>query len=131
MEKQNKCKICGWENKRTHLHHIIPLKNFGEDCDENLIELCPNHHAEASENEEEFAKKYLLNGKRMDDSKIADLKEAALIYAKSIHEPISQEERSLLNNISHKYGFDKYDYLAFVMGITRKSLLDTYGHNLS
>ncbi len=30
-----------------HLHHIVSVKNEGGDTAENLILLCPNHHAEA------------------------------------------------------------------------------------
>ena len=41
-----KCKLCGW-NGYTQMHHIIPTYDYGSDEDENLIELCPNHHSEA------------------------------------------------------------------------------------
>lgn len=35
-----RCKICGLETIYTHYHHIIPLKNGGEDKDNNIIYIC-------------------------------------------------------------------------------------------
>ena len=37
------CAICGYPF--AHMHHILPRAYGGEDTDENLVALCPNHHA--------------------------------------------------------------------------------------
>lgn len=46
------CEACSWtlgpEHWRTlHAHHVIPLSCGGEDTNENMVVLCPNHHAVA------------------------------------------------------------------------------------
>lgn len=35
--------VCGFD-KRVHSHHIIKKREFGSDEEENLVDLCPNHH---------------------------------------------------------------------------------------
>ena len=120
FNKEKKCKICGWEGK-THLHHIIPLRLFGDDSEDNLIELCPNHHSEAcGNNEKQFAVKYNLKGKKMSDEKYSDLREASLIFVK---EDLTPDEKSRLMEITEKYNFDKYDYTAIIMGVTRQRII--------
>jgi 5-methylcytosine-specific restriction endonuclease McrA len=42
----HKCEICGY-SKIIEAHHIIPRRDSGPTSEENLILLCPNHHAEA------------------------------------------------------------------------------------
>jgi len=37
------CEICGY-NRVSHLCHIIPCNEGGNDSDENLLTLCANHH---------------------------------------------------------------------------------------
>lgn len=43
------CEICGWgfkDNfKSVNLHHLIPTAAGGENIEENIVFLCPNHHA--------------------------------------------------------------------------------------
>lgn len=57
------CEVCGWvppvvgfykglqckyrRARLLHLHHIVPLRWGGKDEEDNLILLCPNHHAVA------------------------------------------------------------------------------------
>lgn len=67
ITKTNQCKICGWGLGKTHRHHIIPLSEEGEDCEENIIEICPNHHAEATFDYEMFNKEFGLTGKKNSD----------------------------------------------------------------
>ena len=37
------CRICGF-NKITQTHHIIKKQDYGSNEENNLIQLCPNHH---------------------------------------------------------------------------------------
>jgi hypothetical protein len=42
------CSICSWKpwvSDLLHWHHIVPVARGGSDGAENLILLCPNHHA--------------------------------------------------------------------------------------
>lgn len=39
-----KCGVCGF-SEIVEVHHILPRKMGGEDNPENLMLLCPNHHA--------------------------------------------------------------------------------------
>lgn len=39
-----KCAICGFSDV-VQIHHIIPRSVGGKDTQENLLVLCPNHHA--------------------------------------------------------------------------------------
>lgn len=49
---KDKCQVCGYaievsKNKRySEVHHIFPLKDGGADNFNNMIVLCPTHHAE-------------------------------------------------------------------------------------
>lgn len=38
------CAICGWDESSVDSHHIIPVKEGGENTLSNIINLCPNHH---------------------------------------------------------------------------------------
>lgn len=40
----DKCAICGYK-ETVHVHHIISIARGGKNSEENLITLCPNHHA--------------------------------------------------------------------------------------
>ncbi len=46
IRKKGKCVICGFETV-IHSHHIIPVSRGGSLKKDNLIDLCPNHHAMA------------------------------------------------------------------------------------
>lgn len=49
------CEVCGWtppvvldpkgEGRGLCVHHVVPVACGGSDEDENLVLLCPNHHA--------------------------------------------------------------------------------------
>ncbi len=119
--KTNICKLCGWKG-RTHLHHIIPVSNYGEDTLKNIIEICPNHHSEAQSHEEEFAIKYNLTGERYSKEKLKSLSEGSLLFGRSSVDELDEDEQSRLLEIINKYKFDKIDFIAFMMGITRKSV---------
>lgn len=57
QQGQTKCEICGWSapdylqnmsgrsNFTVNLHHVLPTASGGAEEPENLILLCPNHHA--------------------------------------------------------------------------------------
>ena len=119
--KTNICKICGWKGM-THLHHIIPISDYGEDTDKNIVEICPNHHSEAQDSEKEFSIKYNLNGERYSEKKLKLLSEASLLFGRSSIEKLTEAEEKRLSEIINKYKFDKIDFIAFMMGITRKSV---------
>ncbi len=38
------CCICGWQECKIDLCHIIPHKNGGDYSINNIVPLCPNHH---------------------------------------------------------------------------------------
>ena len=42
----NKCQICGFDTV-INVHHIVPRSSGGKNRLDNLIVLCPNHHAMA------------------------------------------------------------------------------------
>ena len=119
--KTNTCKICGWRGS-THLHHIIPLSDYGEDINENIIEICPNHHSEAQDNEEGFAIKYNLIGKRFTEEKLKELSEGSILFGRSVDNSLSDKDKEKLIKIINKYKFDRINFIAFMMGITRKSV---------
>lgn len=118
MIKTNMCKLCGWKG-RTQMHHIIPVRDMGENTDKNLIELCPNHHAEASEDEYAFAKENNLEGEDVSEEKLAELIEGSQLMMKVSYGDLTKEDTIRLVEISKKHGFDRLDYTAYMLGITR------------
>ena len=48
---ENACEVCGYKppdgisTKMLHTHHIVEARAGGSDGEDNLIILCPNHHA--------------------------------------------------------------------------------------
>lgn len=38
------CCICGWRECKVDLCHVIPDKDGGSYCFDNIVPLCPNHH---------------------------------------------------------------------------------------
>lgn len=132
MNKKYKCSVCEWEGKGTHVHHIIPIGCHGEDNDNNRIELCPNCHSEAHEDLKNFNIKHNLIGESISEEKMKDLNEAGMIHTELINEgfyDLIQNHINLLKKyirlleIEKKYNIDKFDYIAFIMGITRNSVL--------
>lgn len=52
MRAETGCELCGWslgpsQWEALHAHHVVPLSCGGSDGFDNLIALCPNHHAMA------------------------------------------------------------------------------------
>jgi len=49
---RNECQVCGYSLKdaagrsRSEVHHVRPLHEGGSDTRENMVVLCPRHHAE-------------------------------------------------------------------------------------
>jgi hypothetical protein len=125
MIKENKCKICGWLGIRTHFHHIVPRKFSGSDNNNNLIELCPNCHADACDNEERFALKNNLIGEKISKEKEEALGEAGSIHVDLINCDFYNKLNSFfrLLELERKFKIDRYDYGAYMMGITRDSML--------
>lgn len=41
--KNKKCVVCGFD-KKVEKHHIVKWRELGSDDEENLVNLCPNHH---------------------------------------------------------------------------------------
>jgi hypothetical protein len=55
------CEVCGWKPPAQTVlavHHVIPLACGGTDADENLIVLCPKHHALARSVGKRTGKRY-------------------------------------------------------------------------
>ena len=121
--KNNKCKLCEWIG-RTHMHHIIPIRDNGKDEKENIVELCPNHHAEASENEEDFAKRFNLVGVKKSDEELSDLQEFSHLFHRYLLGENINNKR--LKELKIKHNFDRIDMISYFVGITRKSVLDNY-----
>ena len=48
------CSICGWKEANPVKHHIEFRSNGGKESDDNLILVCPNHHAIIHENKKIF-----------------------------------------------------------------------------
>lgn len=52
MRAETGCEACGWSLgpdawEALHAHHVVPLSCGGSDGFDNIIALCPNHHAVA------------------------------------------------------------------------------------
>ncbi len=43
-ERGDICQVCGWDEARCDVHHIVEWSEGGTDEPDNLIVLCPNHH---------------------------------------------------------------------------------------
>ena len=125
LNKTNKCSLCNWQG-RTHMHHIIPMSKMGEHSPKNIIELCPNHHAEASEDEERFAKKYNLVGEKYTNKKLESLRRGSFLFMKSAFYDLTELEWIELFEIVQEFKFDKIDFIAFGLGISRKSVQASY-----
>ncbi len=120
-----KCKICSWEKGYCHKHHIIPKQYGGEDDKENIILLCPNHHAEAHFiGYEKFNIKYNLKGVKISKDK----EKAIMLYTRILLEHFPSEdspELTSLNNVEDfilkflelKFKFTRIEAIARQMGI--------------
>ena len=97
----------------------------GLDVSSNIIEICPNHHAEATEDEEKFAKKFNLIGTKKTEEELNDLKEFSQLFFKNNKEPIDINKFIFLIK---KYNFDDIDAISYFMGISRNSFINQYSY---
>ena len=45
VDEKNKCEICGFSFKPVlQIHHILPISEFGNNAEDNVICVCPNCH---------------------------------------------------------------------------------------
>jgi hypothetical protein len=118
--KENTCRICRWKG-RTHIHHIIPRSLNGSEDEENKIELCPNHHAEACIDEEAFALKNNLQGKRKSQEELEAIREfSALNFELGNSDFLHLLPKFIrFQQLKEKYGFDQTDAVSYFMGISR------------
>jgi len=121
--KLGQCKICKWAG-RTHIHHIIPKRHHGENSKNNLIELCLNHHSEASEDEYLFMKKHNLKGEKFSEKKEKDLRDGAQLFFGQKN--LTNTELKNIIRIMEEHDLDKIDFIAYMMGITRTSIEQNY-----
>lgn len=126
IKKKQECKLCGWKG-RTHLHHIIPLREQGSNNDKNLIELCPNHHSESVQREKEFAYQHNLIGEKLENEFLEAMDAASQLLIRSAWENLSRKDLLTLSKLILKHGFDKEQLLANSLGITKKSFIERYG----
>lgn len=86
-----RCEVCGWGPPQrlrdigldldkmalVHAHHVVPLEFGGADAVENLVLLCPNHHAIAhrlGDGRSRSGKTRYWNGPRSREALIHELK---------------------------------------------------------
>lgn len=68
------CEACGWKPpepltaRALHVHHVIQVRDGGDDAETNLLLLCPNHHALA------HAARRILSGLTTREAVIAALR---------------------------------------------------------
>lgn len=53
------CAICGWNESTCDVHHIIPKSEGGNDENDNLILVCPNHHRILHTIKDKYSYEYL------------------------------------------------------------------------
>jgi len=81
MKYENKCQICNYQIIKpnneyySEVHHIWPLQNGGDDDFDNMLVLCPTHHAEFDYNVIRISK----DGKNIIDNNENVLKELTYI----------------------------------------------------
>ncbi len=88
-----KCEICGWgfcgNYSSVNAHHIKPVSAGGENKDDNLILLCPNHHAIAH-----FIS-HTHKGKYSGPSSKQELIDETILYEKSPELLKSKHQRNM------------------------------------
>jgi len=81
IKYENKCQICNYQMIKpnneyySEVHHIWPLQNGGDDDFDNMLVLCPTHHAEFDYNVIRISK----DGKNIIDNNENVLKELTYI----------------------------------------------------
>jgi hypothetical protein len=126
MVLNKKCELCDYPH--SVIHHIIPLCFGGENCKENIIYICPNHHHEAHHNTTNredaylnFIEKYNLNGKMISENK----KEVMKLITKSFFE----KDWNLLAYYIIKTRISLTESLSYCLGITVRQLKKQYWDN--
>ncbi len=98
IKKQHPCEICGFW-RFTESHHIIKQIDFGSDSENNLIQLCPNHHKMAdsyrygSEFLKLLRKKTGKCGQMLEDKEIMNVKNYIINILKE-RDPLNAEENT-------------------------------------
>lgn len=82
LKYENKCQVCNYQIIKpnneyySEVHHIWPLQNEGDDDFDNMLVLCPTHHAEFDYKVIRISK----DGKNIIDKKGNVIKELRYIY---------------------------------------------------
>ena len=106
-KKLNPCEICGFW-RFTESHHIIKQLEWGSNCQENLITLCPNHHKLADSKRYGFQFLKLLKkktgkiGKKLSPEEISEVKKYILSKLKKNRPSIKHSEDSFDFYYEHK-----------------------------
>ena len=112
-DKPKECEICGFKDK-VEIHHIIPLGKDGAHCKENIILLCPNHHAEVEKGRLILERE----GKCIDN--LEEKKEKLLRFSKLLTDyvfsQLNPEEYEQLIKLSKE--FSREEAIAFNLGIS-------------
>ncbi len=141
-DMKKECEICGFSDT-IRIHHIIPLKQGGDHCEENVVILCPNHHALIHNSKFRDKLKLSKPGKKIKLSK------EEVEYSKKREEAIQEAQEIIYNNLFAPtmtkeekkerirrlfelfeiYNFDYYDCICRLVGITKPHLLNHYIFN--
>lgn len=109
------CAMCGWDECKCDVHHIIPKSEGGLDNLDNLINICPNCHRKAHNNL--YSREELLE-KSMKNFEIANYYDTKRSKRKNKlqldSDALSEEEyeyfaKSTGKEISSKYGISESD----------------------
>jgi hypothetical protein len=120
------CQICGWNKGNCERHHKIPMSENGEDCKENIILICPNHHSEAHNiGHINFNKKYNLTGVECSKEKNKAKFRIVLILQTLITQNREFNYSEFIDYWTLKlyYKLTDEDCIAYSMGITVKQLI--------
>lgn len=137
---KRECIVCGFKDI-TYVHHIIPLAQEGDHCEENVVMLCPNHHKMIHNKQLKEKVRLPKSGKkRIQDTKeikIMKERDEALLEGASIICKLSgmwkledgETRDKLTQNLGYlfeKYQVDYIDCISRMLRIKRESLLRQY-----
>ncbi len=131
------CVVCEFKDM-TYVHHVIPLSQEGDHCEENVVILCSNqhkmiHHSKLKEKVRlpKLGKKHIHD---MEEIKVEKERDKALTEGANIIFQLSKEKDAktrvdLSQNqgyLFEKYGFNYFDCISYIVGIKKESLLKNY-----